>query len=111
MGVEGEIPGEGTFIPLAMNAHEWNRRRTVGDCLVMRDALRSHWPEYLMEAGGLGLFMVAACVVAVLIGHPMSPLGPWLGSDLRRRIVAGIAMGLVSIALTTSPWGKRSGGH
>jgi aquaporin Z len=28
----------------------------------VRDALRRHWPEYLIEAAGLGLFMVSACV-------------------------------------------------
>jgi hypothetical protein len=35
-------------------------------------ALRSHWPEYLMEAAELGMFMVSACVVGVLLGHPAS---------------------------------------
>ncbi len=31
-------------------------------------ALRRHWPEYLIEAGGLGLFMVSAGLFATLCG-------------------------------------------
>jgi hypothetical protein len=27
----------------------------------MSTALRGHWPEYLIEAAGLGLFMLVAC--------------------------------------------------
>ena len=33
-----------------------------------------HWPEYLMEAAGLGMFMISACVVAVLLEYPGSSL-------------------------------------
>ena len=40
----------------------------------MRDALGRHWPEYLMEAAGLGLFMISACLFATLIEHPASPV-------------------------------------
>ena len=38
------------------------------------DALRRHWPEYLMEAAGLGLFMVSAGLFGTLLFHPASPL-------------------------------------
>ena len=37
-------------------------------------SLRLHWPEYLMEAGLLGAFMVSACVFGVLYGFPQSPV-------------------------------------
>jgi aquaporin Z len=40
----------------------------------MQTALRTHWPEYLMEAAGLGLFMISACVFGTLLGHPGSPV-------------------------------------
>ena len=33
----------------------------------MRAALTHHWPEYLMEAAGLGIFMLAACTFATLL--------------------------------------------
>jgi hypothetical protein len=29
--------------------------------------LRFHWPEYLMEAGELGLYMFSTCAIATLI--------------------------------------------
>jgi aquaporin Z len=67
--------------------------------------------EYLGEALGLGLFMVAAGLVATALDSPRSPLHQWIGSADLRRVVAGIAMGLTAIALIHSPWGKRSGAH
>ena len=33
-------------------------------------SLKSHWPEYLMEAGLLGAFMVSACVFGALYEFP-----------------------------------------
>lgn len=36
--------------------------------------LREHWPEYLMEAWGLGTFLVSAGIVVVLLESPGSPL-------------------------------------
>jgi hypothetical protein len=41
----------------------------------MRQALRRHWPEYLMEAGQLGLFMLFACVFVTLLYDPGPPFG------------------------------------
>ncbi len=40
----------------------------------MADAMKAHWPEYLMEALELGIFMIAACTFSVLLFHPASPL-------------------------------------
>ena len=74
-------------------------------------ALRNHWPEYLMEAAGLGLFMVSACVFTVLLMHPASPVVHWIVNPLLRRAVIGMAMGLTAISLIYSPWGKQSGAH
>src|SRR5262249_29692879 len=66
------------------------------------EALRTHWPEYLMEAAALGMFMVSACVFGVLLEH----VPGWAG-----RILGGIAMGLTAVAIISSPWGQRSGAH
>lgn len=74
-------------------------------------AVGAHWPEYAMEAAGLGLFMVSACAVGTLVGHPRSPVVEALPSEVLRRLAAGIAMGLTAIALISSPWGQRSGAH
>jgi aquaporin Z len=76
----------------------------------MIEALRKHWPEYLIEAWALGTFMVSAGVVATLLGAPASPLHDILKHGTQR-IAAGVAMGLTAIALIHSPWGKRSGAH
>lgn len=77
----------------------------------MRHALRQHWPEYLIEAAGLGLFMLSACLFVTLIEHPASPLPQAIGDPALRRVLIGLAMGLTAITLIYSPWGKRSGAH
>ncbi len=71
----------------------------------------SHWPEYLMEAACLGLFMVSACSFTVLLEHPGSVLRQMVPSAFFRRLLIGLAMGLTAIALIYSPWGKQSGAH
>jgi len=75
----------------------------------MADAVKRHWPEYLMEAAGLGLFMISASAFAILLFHNASPvagLGPVVS-----RMLMGLAMGLTAIGLIYSPWGKQSGAH
>jgi aquaporin Z len=74
-------------------------------------AATSHWPEYLIEAACLGVFMVSACSFTVLLQYPGSAIRQMLPSAFGRRVLTGIAMGLTAIALIYSPWGKRSGAH
>jgi aquaporin Z len=64
-----------------------------------------------MEAVELGLFMMSASVFTLLLYHPASPIISKLPSELFRRSLTGLAMGLTAIALIYSPWGKRSGAH
>jgi aquaporin Z len=77
----------------------------------MIQALRDRWREYLIEATGLGIFMVAAGVVATLIESPDLPVRELIAEPIWRRLLIGIAMGLTAIAIIYSPWGKRSGAH
>jgi aquaporin Z len=77
----------------------------------MLNALTHHWPEYLMEATGLGLFMVSACLFAALLEHPASPVRLAIADPLVRRILMGVAMGLTAVAIIYSPWGQQSGAH
>ena len=70
-----------------------------------------HWPEYLIEAASLGLFMVSASGFATLLQHPQSPVSSWHASPLIRRIPMGVAMGLTAAAIIYSPLGRRSGAH
>jgi aquaporin Z len=77
----------------------------------MRTTWQHHWPEYLMEAAGLGLFMLSACVFAILLQHPASPVAPVIQPPLLQRFLMGLAMALTAISLVYSPWGKQSGAH
>jgi aquaporin Z len=77
----------------------------------MLSSLRTHWPEYLMEAWGLGTFMVSACLFGALYEFPGSPVRQAISSELVRRLLMGVSMGLTAIAIVYSPWGKQSGAH
>ena len=77
----------------------------------MLESFRDHWPEYGLEALGLGIFMVSACLFTALLEYPASPLFTFLPNDLYRRLIIGIAMGLTAIGIIYSPIGKRSGAH
>jgi len=77
----------------------------------MIEGLKKHWPEYLMEAAELGVFMVSACAFTVLLEHPTSPVHQAIPNGALRRILIGAAMGLTAVAIIYSPWGKRSGAH
>ncbi|MCI0389544.1 MAG: aquaporin [Acidobacteria bacterium] len=77
----------------------------------MFNALKLHWPEYLMEAAELGIFMISACTLGVLLEYPGSPVHQALPDPLLRRVLMGMAMGLTAISIIYSPWGKRSGAH
>ncbi len=79
--------------------------------MIVFDILRRHWPEYLMEAWGLGVFMVSAGVAVALLEYPGSPLHQMLpDADLRRALI-GVAMGVTAVGIIYSPWGKQSGAH
>jgi aquaporin Z len=81
---------------------------TASDC---RARLRAHLPEYLMEAAGLGLFMVSAGVFATLLEYPGSPVHRAVADPDLRRWLMGVAMGATAIAIVHSPWGRQSGAH
>jgi len=77
----------------------------------MTRALRQHWPEYLIEAACLGIFMISAGVFAALLEYPNSPIRQAIPSDFARHALNGLAMGLTAIGIIYSPWGARSGAH
>ena len=87
------------------------RAVSVRDTLGVAASLRLHWPEYLMEAGEMSLFMFCTCSFATLLQHPASPVRHIFVSGIVRRALMGLAIGATVIALIISPWGKRSGGH
>ena len=72
------------------------------------EALRRHWPEYAVEGGFLALFVLAAGVVSAWL----QATGNVAVSDLvLRRLVAGVLVGGLLMAMIYSPWGRRSGSH
>ena len=77
----------------------------------MVEAFKKHWPEYLMEAAELGLFMFSACAFTVLLFHPSSPVAQTIHDGVFRRLLMGTAMGSTAIAIIFSPLGQRSGAH
>src|ERR1043166_6024851 len=77
----------------------------------MLNALKHHWPEYLMEGAGLGIFMLSASVFTILLYHPASPALQVLPQEFPRRVLMGLAMGLTAIGIIYSSWGKQSGAH
>jgi aquaporin Z len=74
-------------------------------------ALQQHWPEYLMEAAELGVFMISAALFVALLFYPNSPAVRYIPDALVRRVLTGIAMGVTAIGIVYSPWGQRSGAH
>jgi aquaporin Z len=85
-------------------------RSTPSFPLSALETLRSHWPEYLMEAGEIALYLFLVCAFATLLLHPTSPLHS-IHSGFPRRIVMGLLVGAAVVAIILTPWGKRSGGH
>lgn len=73
--------------------------------------MKRHWPEYLIEAAGLGLFMVSASLFATVLWHPGSPVASWVSDGLPRRAFMGVAMAATALALVYNRWGKQSGAH
>jgi aquaporin Z len=75
--------------------------------LPLAGALRRHWPEYAIEAGFLAAFVLCAGVASA-----WAQSGDGSAAELVvRRLVAGVTMGLVLIAMIYSSWGRRSGTH
>lgn len=81
------------------------------DTLNAVGSLRLHWPEYLIEAAGLALYMFSVCAFATLLQHPASPARQFIASPVLRRALMGLAVGTTLVAIIMTPWGKQSGGH
>ena len=74
----------------------------------MARALRLHWPEYLMEAAGLGIFMISACAFGALLWHPDSPVSRLVADGVGRRALMGLAMGADRLVASSTPPGGSS---
>jgi aquaporin Z len=81
------------------------------DRISAREALRSHWPEYLIEAWALGTFMFVAGAATTLFEYPRTRVHAAIADPTLRRALIGLAMGATAVLLIYSPWGRRSGAH
>jgi aquaporin Z len=79
--------------------------------MTMTHAWKQHWPEYLIEAACLGLFIISAFTFGAILEHPASPPHQAISNPLARRFLMGLAMGITAVAIIYSPWGKQSGAH
>lgn len=75
----------------------------------VRSRVLVNWRIYAIDGALLGIFMISACLSVIAIEHPSSPVRNAIHSDLLRRALIGLAMGLTAVALIYSPWGRRSG--
>ncbi|CAH2598998.1 Aquaporin family protein [Rhodovastum atsumiense] len=75
----------------------------------MRAALRSHWPEYLMEAAGLGTIMLVTATVVTAVEALVPAFG--VLPAVARRAMEGSVVTATVVALIYSPWGRQSGAH
>jgi hypothetical protein len=80
-----------TFIPTRSpeSSLQWTTR--------MFDALKKHWPEYLLEAAELGLFMFSACAFTVVLYHPSPPIAQTIHDGVLRRLLMGTARGSTAV--------------
>ena len=67
--------------------------------------------RYFYEALGLGLFMFSAGFFDMLIENPDLSIRHQLNSDLLRRFLIGLTMGLTALFIFTSKFGKESGAY
>jgi aquaporin Z len=67
--------------------------------------------KYRDEALGLALFMISAGFFDALLQYPGLPFRHLISSDLLRRFLVGLAMGLTALFIFTSPFGKQSGAY
>jgi aquaporin Z len=76
-----------------------------------KTCLRGNWPEYLMEAAAIGVYLFFTCLFATLFQHPNSPIHQIIPCAIVRRALMGIAVAATVVVIALTPWGKRSGGH
>ena len=68
-------------------------------------ALRRHWPEYAIEGGFLFVFVLAAGVVSAWLQATGA------GAPALHRLMSGLVIGGLLMAMIYSPWGRCSGAH
>jgi aquaporin Z len=68
------------------------------------------WQRAIIEAAGLGIFMLSACIFGTLLWHPESPVRH-LMDGVPRRAIMGLLMAGTATMIAYSRWGRRAGAH
>ncbi len=77
----------------------------------MVDALKNHYPEYFMEAGELGILMMAIVGLSTLVESPHSIMLQLIPDPFFRLLLIQTLVGFTIAGLVYSKWGQRSGIH
>jgi len=75
---------------------------------IWKDKLYIH---FLMEATGLGIFMISAGFFTILLFHPHFQKIYMVPSPLLRQVIIGCIMGSTAFFIITNSWISRSGAH
>jgi len=67
--------------------------------------------DYCYEGLGLGIFMFSAGFFDAIIEHPDLPVYQHIHSELVRRFLVGLSMGLTALFIFNAPFGKKSGAY
>ncbi|MGG9961935.1 aquaporin [Ferruginibacter sp. SUN106] len=77
----------------------------------MKDTFIKHYKLYLMEALGLGIFMVSACLFTAMLEHQATSWHAAVPDAYTRLIIIAAAMGLTALFIFYSPVTAPSGAH
>ena len=71
--------------PAGIVMQRWGDMFLRPQALNAASSLNRHWPEYLMEAGEVGLYLFFTCIFATLLQHPASPIREFIVNGFVRR--------------------------
>jgi len=97
-------------VHVASAAH--SPRTALSPSASLREAIRLHWREYLMEGTEIASLMLSICVFGTLLYGSDSPFTNYVViSRESRSILMGIAIAATTFLIICSPFGRRSGAH
>lgn len=77
----------------------------------MKEIFKKHYKLYLMEAFGLGIFMVSACFFTAMLEHQSAVWHLAIPNNYTRLLIIAAAMGFTALFIFYSPVTAPSGAH
>lgn len=75
------------------------------------ESFRKNRKLYAMEAAGLGIFMISACLFSGLLWSDHSLADHWIKNNHTKFIVMGVMMGITALFIFYAPFTSQSGSH